>query len=142
MDSSKFQSPTILVSFALFVVWMERQGRWTLFFSAITGDAVLTGARGSGTTGSSSGPTGGGNSAVSGNTTPNNAPANSTRNTVVGGGTFVSPGGFGHFTIGNGGTGGGGGNGAATPVQTINLGPGSGQAVIPSVGGGPPAPTF
>lgn len=28
------------------------------------------------------------------------------------------------------------------PQPPINLGPGSGQATIPSIGGGPPAPTF
>lgn len=42
-----WQSPTIGVSFALFVVWMERQGRWSLFASAIAGKYVVADTRNS-----------------------------------------------------------------------------------------------
>ena len=58
-----WQSPTIGVSFAFFVVWMERQGRWTLFMSAIGGKYVVGGSR-SGTQTASTAP------GASGSTTP------------------------------------------------------------------------
>ena len=41
-----YQSLTIGVSFALFVVWMERKGRWTLFAGALAGDYQIGGTRG------------------------------------------------------------------------------------------------
>lgn len=39
------QSVTIGLAFALFYVWMERQGRWSLFAQAAAGDYVVKGAR-------------------------------------------------------------------------------------------------
>ena len=64
-----WQGVTIGASFALFTIWMERQGRWSLFAGAAAGDYVLTGSR----TGSPQNPT------VSGGTTPTQSPANATR---------------------------------------------------------------
>lgn len=40
------QSITIGLSFALYVVWMQRQHRWALTFKALTGELVLSGTRG------------------------------------------------------------------------------------------------
>ena len=48
MNGSKWQSPTIGVAFALFIVWMERQGRWSLFAKAIGGQYAVAGSRNSG----------------------------------------------------------------------------------------------
>lgn len=40
----KGQGACIFLSFALFVVWMERQGRWTLFFGALGGKYAIPGS--------------------------------------------------------------------------------------------------
>ena len=106
MNGSKWQSPTIGVAFALFIVWMERQGRWSLFAKAIGGQYAVAGSRNSGQgsqQGQNAGDTSGTPSTVSPSTPASVAPPNSSRG---------------------------------------NAGVGSGQATVPSVGGGPPAPTF
>lgn len=65
-----WQSITVGASFALFLVWMERKGRWSLFLASAAGDYQIVGSRQSGGTASNT---------VSGSTTPAQSPPNATR---------------------------------------------------------------
>lgn len=47
---------TAFVSLALFVVWMQRQGRWGLFFKSITGQTEIAGSRNDGSGGAITSP--------------------------------------------------------------------------------------
>jgi hypothetical protein len=43
------QNWTIIASSALFIVWMQRHGRWTAFIRAMQGQYTIVGAQGAGT---------------------------------------------------------------------------------------------
>lgn len=70
MPSNGVTSATVGVSFALGIVWMQRQQRWALFLQALTGRWQIVGSRTSGSVAST-----GGGSATTPSTTVPSTPA-------------------------------------------------------------------
>lgn len=57
--NSTMVNSTVAISFALFIVWMQRHGRWAAFFKAMEGKLELSSRQGA-TSGTSSGTSSGG----------------------------------------------------------------------------------